>query len=74
MAGLPGNFLEQRERLIQRGAVSRADVDGSARRTFCFGGQQIRFDDVSDVDEIARLLAVAVHSGLRSFHHGRVEQ
>ena len=66
LRGPARNFFEQGESLIQRAAVSRADVDGEAGRALCLGGEQIRFHHVFHVDKVARLLAVAVHGGLRS--------
>ena len=66
LAGRPVIFSSKAKRLVQRVADSRADVDGESCGPFCLAGQQIGFDNVPDVDEVARLFAVAKHDRLRS--------
>jgi len=51
-----------------------ANVDGQSRGAFRFAGQQICFDHISYVREVARLLSISVNSGLRSIQYSRIEQ
>src|SRR5436309_14599749 len=62
-----GRAREQPGELVHGGLLSRADIqraDGRRRER-----EQVRARDVLDVDEVARLLAVAVDDGLPSSQH-----
>src|ERR1700682_2004422 len=73
LCGPAGNFFEQPQRLIQRVPGAGADVDGESRGALRFACQQICFDHVSDISEVARMLSVSVDNGLRSMQNSRVE-
>src|ERR1700737_2461319 len=74
LCGPAGNFFEQRQRLIQSVPRASADVDGESRGAFRFACQQICFDHVSDIGEVARMLAISVDNRLRSIENSLVEQ
>src|ERR1700730_17695575 len=74
LRGADGNFFDQPERLIQSVPRASAEVDGESRGAFRFACQQIRFDHVSDIGEVARMLAIAVDNRLRSIENSLVEE
>src|SRR5262245_9029361 len=67
------DLLQFGEQLIDRDALSYAQVDDLSGRFSGFGGAQVRVDHVRDVCEIARLLAVAINHRRNAREQGRDE-
>ena len=71
---VPDDPVHRAQQLVQRNAAAGRDVDDLAGRLRRLAGAQHAVDDVGDVGEVARLLAVAVDDRLAVLEKRRREE